>query len=49
MSVQDQARIGGVIALAVILALLIARNRLGRLNAASWPVVLGAVVIDMAG
>ncbi len=45
MSVQDQARIGGVLALAVILALLVARNRLGRLNAASWLVVLGALVI----
>ena len=45
MSLQDQARIGGVIALAMILALLVARNRLGRLNAASWMVVLGAVVV----
>ena len=45
MSVQDQTRIGGLIALAVILTLLIASNRLGRLNAASWLVVLGAFVI----
>ncbi len=45
MSLQDQARIGGVLALAVILALILARNHLGRLNAASWLVVLGAVVI----
>ena len=54
MSVQDLTRIGGVVpaiigvlALAVILALLLARKRLGRLNAASWLVVLGAVVIAL--
>ncbi len=34
MSVQDQTLITGVIALAVILALFLARNRLGRLNTA---------------
>ena len=45
MSIQEQTRIGGVLALAVILALVLARNRLGRLNAASWLVVLGAMVI----
>jgi len=45
MSVQEQTRIGGVLALAVILALVLTRNRLGRLHAASWPEVLGAVVI----
>jgi len=35
MSVQDTARILGVLALAVILTLVIARNPLGTLNAAS--------------
>lgn len=45
MSIQDQTYIGGVIAFAVILALFLTRNRLGRLNAASWLVVLGALVI----
>src|SRR6266566_4655378 len=45
MSVQDQALIGGVIAFAVILTLFFARNRLGRLNTASWLVILGALVI----
>ena len=45
MSVQDQTRIAGALALAVILALFLARNRLGRLHAASWLVVLGALVI----
>jgi hypothetical protein len=45
MSVQDQARLGGVIALAMILALLLAGHRLGVLNAVSWLVILGGVVI----
>ena len=45
MSLQDQVLISAVIALVVILALLLARNRLGRLNTASWLVILGALVI----
>jgi hypothetical protein len=45
MSVQDQARLGGAIALAVIFALLLARHRLGVLNAASWLVIVGGAVI----
>src|SRR5712692_335249 len=45
MSVQDSTLITGVIALAVILALVLARNRLGSLNTASWLVILGALVI----
>ena len=47
MSVQEQTRIGGVLFLAVIVALVLARKRLGRLNAASWLAVLGAVVIAL--
>src|SRR5258708_25474464 len=45
MSIQDSTLISGVVALAVILALLLARNRLGSLNTASWLVILGALVI----
>jgi hypothetical protein len=45
MSIQDSTLITGVIALVVILALVLARNRLGRLNTASWLVILGALVM----
>jgi hypothetical protein len=37
--------IGALVVLGVMLALIAARHRLGALNAASWLVVLGAVVI----
>lgn len=45
MSVQEQAQVGGVIALAVILTLVLTRKRVGPLKAASWLMVLGALVI----
>jgi len=45
MSIQDSTLIAGVIALAVVPALVLARNRLGSLNTASWLVILGALVI----
>ena len=41
MSIQDSTLITGVIAFVVILALVLARNRLGSLNTASWLVILG--------
>ena len=45
MSIQLQTAVGSVIVLALVLALIVARERLGSLNAASWLVVVGAVVI----
>jgi hypothetical protein len=51
MSLQPQeqlqlgAQVGAVISLAIIIALIASRKRLGALNAASWLVVWGAVVI----
>jgi len=51
MSLQSQeqvqlgALVGAVISLAIIVALIAARKRLGALNAASWLAIWGAVVI----
>ena len=47
---QEQARlgalVGAVISLAIIVALIASRKRLGALNAASWLLIWGAVVIS---
>ncbi len=45
MSIQNWVLIAGVMVFAVILALFLARTRLGRVNAASWLVGVGALVI----
>ena len=45
ISVQEQAQVGGVIDLAVILTLVLISKRIGPLNTASWLVVLGALVV----
>ncbi len=45
MSVQQQALISGIVGFLVVVALFVARKRLGALNTASWLVIWGAVVL----
>ena len=45
MSLQLSIQLGAAIALGVIIVLVAARQRLGELNAASWLVIWGAIII----
>jgi len=45
MSLQLSIQLGAAIALGVIIVLVAARRRLGALNAASWLVIWGAIII----
>jgi hypothetical protein len=45
MSLQLSIQIGAVVALAVVVVIVAARRRLGELNAASWLVIWGALIL----
>ena len=45
MSLQLSIQIGAVVALAVVIIIVAARRRLGELNAASWLVIWGALIL----